>query len=184
MPTSRADRADVERGDHVRRRKVPTLLILLTTTAVLTLGLSATALAAARTELEAQLTGANEVPPADPDGRGRAEVTLRLAEGAATGEVCFSLEFRRIGTPHLAHIHVGAAGQNGPPVVVLLDLVAAPRPATDPLHDSLERGRLRGCLDAPAATIQAIIANPAGYYVNIHNPRFPGGAIRGQLAND
>ena len=26
-----------------------------------------------------------------------------------------------------------------------------------------------------------IAANPAGYYVNLHNARFPGGAARGQL---
>jgi hypothetical protein len=30
--------------------------------------------------------------------------------------------------------------------------------------------------------LKPIIANPAGYYVNIHNADFPGGAVRGQLA--
>jgi hypothetical protein len=28
----------------------------------------------------------------------------------------------------------------------------------------------------------AIAANPANYYVNVHNAPFPGGAVRGQLA--
>jgi hypothetical protein len=32
-----------------------------------------------------------------------------------------------------------------------------------------------------ADLLEAIAADPAGYYVNLHNPRFPGGAIRGQL---
>jgi hypothetical protein len=32
-----------------------------------------------------------------------------------------------------------------------------------------------------AQLIGEIAANPSGYYVNLHNARFPGGAIRGQL---
>jgi hypothetical protein len=30
--------------------------------------------------------------------------------------------------------------------------------------------------------LQAIVDDPAGYYVNLHTAEFPGGAIRGQLA--
>jgi hypothetical protein len=174
-----------ERGDHVRRRNVPSLLVLMASVLVLTLGLAATTLAAGnRTELEARLNGANEVPPADPDGRGQAEVTLRLPRDAATGQVCFSVEYRRIGAPNRGHIHVGAAGTNGGIVVTLFDLVDPPAAASDPLFDQLELGRLRDCVEAPAATIRAIAANPAGHYVNLHNPRFLGGAIRGQLTED
>lgn len=43
-------------------------------------------------------------------------------------------------------------------------------------------GSSEGCHDADADTLQAGIDDPAGYYVNVHNAAFPGGAIRGQLA--
>jgi hypothetical protein len=31
--------------------------------------------------------------------------------------------------------------------------------------------------------VKAIAANPAKYYVNVHSPEFPKGAIRGQLVS-
>ena len=34
------------------------------------------------------------------------------------------------------------------------------------------------------AILADIAAHPENYYVNLHNSRFPGGAARGQLAED
>jgi hypothetical protein len=152
----------------------PRVLSILAVISLLTLTLATTA-SAAGMRFRAELTGAQEVPPADPDARGDAEITLKPSEG----QICFAVEFRRVGTPNRGHIHVGPAGVNGGVAVTLFELEAAP--ATDPRFDELERGRLRGCVDADAAIIDAIAADPAGYYVNLHNGRFPGGAIRGQL---
>ena len=53
--------------------------------------------------------------------------------------------------------------------------------STDPRHEAIERGRLQGCVPGDPAILAAILANPAGYYVNVHNSRFPGGALRPQL---
>jgi len=39
----------------------------------------------------------------------------------------------------------------------------------------------RGCTTAPDATLDAIWATPATYYVNIHDTPYPNGALRGQL---
>ena len=69
-----------------------------------------------------------------------------------------------------SHIHVGAEGESGD-VVVPLDV------------DGFE-GSSDGCVDASDADLDAIIADPAGYYVNIHTEDFPAGAIRGQLVAD
>ena len=38
-----------------------------------------------------------------------------------------------------------------------------------------------GCTTTTKEIIDAILANPSGYYVNVHNASYPGGAIRGQL---
>ena len=68
-----------------------------------------------------------------------------------------------IAAPTVAHIHDGAATTAGPPVVTL-----------DPIAS--------GCASADDELTSAILANPAGYYVNIHNADFPAGAVRGQLS--
>jgi len=56
----------------------------------------------------------------------------------------------------------------GPPVVTL------DKPGAD--------GKSKGCAKASADVIKDIEANPANYYVNVHNAEFGGGAVRGQLS--
>jgi hypothetical protein len=117
-------------------------------------------------KLEATLTGAAEVPgPGDAEGAGTAMLRLRLGQG----QVCASLMVTNITLPAAAaHIHVGAAGVDGPVVVTL------PTPDAD--------GSVEGCVSAPRALVKQILMNPAGYYVNVHTSDFAAGAIRGQLS--
>jgi CHRD domain len=112
-----------------------------------------------------RMTGDQEVPgPGDPDGRGRARITLYTDLDI----VCWKIQATRIELPGTAaHIHEGAAGVSGGIVVTL----AAPDTS----------GTSQGCTAADGATMDAIIADPAGYYVNVHNIPYPAGAIRGQL---
>lgn len=113
--------------------------------------------------LSTVLTGAAEVPgPGDPDGSGTAD--LRLNPGQE--EICFELTATGIDPATAAHIHIGAAGTSGRPVVTLT-------PPTD--------GTSSGCVFAPRELILQIIHNPENYYVNVHNAQFPAGALRGQL---
>ncbi len=116
----------------------------------------------------AQLSGAQEVPPADPDGFGRISVRLDVAKD----QVCYGLHVRNIESSTAAHIHRAPAGSNGP---VVIDLEAPSAPS----------GASSGCASprgtAPPDTIQDIIDHPEAYYVNVHNAPFPGGAVRGQL---
>lgn len=113
------------------------------------------------TPLLTRLSGAVEVPgPGDPDGTGAAAVTV----DADANHLCYDLSVSDITPAVAAHIHVGPVGVAGP---IVVDLTAP------------SAGTSSGCVvDADAA---AILAEPANFYVNVHTPDFPGGAIRGQL---
>jgi CHRD domain len=113
---------------------------------------------------KASLTGAQEVPgPGDPDGSGNGEVSVV----DATDNVCYEInDVRGIDPATAAHIHRGATGVAGPPVVTIL-------PPTD--------GESQGCVQVPSGIANEIKANPSNFYINVHNGPYPEGAIRGQL---
>lgn len=111
----------------------------------------------------ATLAGANEVPgPGDPDGWGMA----RIAINDATNSICTDLEVRDIAAVTAAHIHRGAAGVAGPPVVTL---------------DAPDDNDSDDCDTVSDALVDEIRANPRGFYVNVHTADYPAGAIRGQI---
>lgn len=117
----------------------------------------------ADTVLTASLTGAAEVPgPGDPDASGSATITVDPAKG----QVCYELTVSGLTDVTAAHIHEGAEGKAGPPVVVL----EAP---TD--------GSAKGCRDAGKEVLAGLMEHPTDYYVNVHDKAHPDGAIRGQL---
>jgi hypothetical protein len=128
-------------------------------------------------KLKAHMSGAQEVPAADPDGRGLAEIEIDVD----AGEVCFDIKIADTGTPNRAHIHVAPAGSNGPIVVPFFELRPGDAPATDPRHDALESGRIQDCVPADPALLADIVDRPEAYYVNVHNTRYPGGNLRCQL---
>jgi hypothetical protein len=160
-------------------RRSRTVIIVLSAVALVAAGLGGTAALGddGKSKLKARLTGAQEVPPADPDGEGKAKIKIDVD----AGKLCFDLEFSDTGTPNRGHIHQGARGVNGPIVVPFFELRSTDAPATDPRHDELEEGEFDDCVTADTTLLRDIADDPEGYYVNLHNARFPGGSIRGQL---
>jgi len=144
------------------RTRIPSLLLPAVLAAIASLVLVAGALGA-EVGFSADLTNGGE---GDEDGSGTAAITI----DPDTGEVCYDLTVEGIQPVTASHIHIGAESESGD-VVVPLDV------------DGFE-GSSSDCVDASDADLDAIIANPAGYYVNIHTEDFPAGAIRGQLVAD
>jgi LPXTG-motif cell wall-anchored protein len=110
----------------------------------------------------AELSGANAVgDPGDPEGTGSASVAI----DPDTSEVCFTITSDGIDPVVAAHIHEGGADVAGG-VVVDFDWPNNPG---------------EGCVAGDAAVVAAIVADPGGYYINVHTAEFAAGAIRGQL---
>jgi len=113
----------------------------------------------------AVLTGANEAPSvADPDGLGIGLFTLDPSTGTVTANFCVF----NINPPVASHIHRGGSNFAGGIVI----------PFNFPFVNGCSSGSTTG---VATSLMSEIIANPAGFYANVHNADFPGGAIRGQL---
>ena len=118
------------------------------------------------TRLNATLSGSAEVPmPGDPDGTGTATVNIDVSKT----EVCYDVRVQRLDRPSAMHIHEGESGQSGGIVVTL----------TAPTTGD---GTATGCVNADAALIGRINAQPDNCYVNVHTDTIPQGAVRGQLS--
>jgi len=117
--------------------------------------------------LKALLIPAEEVPgPGVKEGKGAALVNI------SGPKICSNLKSTMGEKPTKAHIHQGAKGMSGPVVVDLM-------PAFNPGEAAYESNT---CVETTADTASRLIADPAGYYVNIHSDGHPDGAMRGQLA--
>ena len=123
--------------------------------------------AATERTFTAVLKGSNESNGGDPDGAGAATITIDVANN----QICVDSATLNLGTVSATHIHQGAAGAGGPVVVDF---------------DPQGSGALSKCVTpADTAVLAAIVANPAGFYFNVHtseNATTITGAIRGQFA--
>jgi len=143
----------------------------------------------------ANLTGAQEVPPTNSAATGT--VTLNINE--ARTQIDFTLDITTA-LPNIreAHIHIAAAGVNGPIVLdfcttsLVTPPTGVPLPPTCPtapftLTGSLTAANLRPITPAIAAagvnTFADAVSNilSGNAYANVHTTAFPSGEIRGQI---
>ncbi len=111
-------------------------------------------------DVKVKLTGAEEMPPVTTSASGTGTITI-------TADKSVSGTFKTAGIDGtMAHIHVGAPGQNGPPIITLSKgaagvwSVPAGSQLTDEQYASFKAGNL---------------------YVNVHSAEHKPGEIRGQL---
>ena len=106
------------------------------------------------------LSGDQEVPPATTSASGSGTITI-AQDKSVSGSIKTTCADCTV-----AHIHVGAAGKNGPVIIPLTKTgsgeFTVPEGAklTDAQYDSFKAGEL---------------------YVNAHSAKYKGGEIRGQL---
>lgn len=100
--------------------------------------------------------------PGDPDGSGRGSVTLH----AGRNLLCVTLTTSGIGPVTNVHLHRASPSSTRP-------IVATTAPAADGSPD---------CLAVGKDVLRRIRRDPAGHYLEVHNPEFPDGALRGRLS--
>jgi hypothetical protein len=147
------------------RTHMPVLFTSAVLAALVSLMATGSVLGATTTLTATLKGGAAETPAGDPDGSGTATITI----DQATRQVCWNITVVNIAPATASHIHTGATSVSGGVLV--------------PLDVNGFTGSTTGCvINVTGANLQAIIANPADFYVNIHTADYPAGAIRGQLA--
>jgi hypothetical protein len=111
------------------------------------------------------MSGAQEVSPGDPDGSATGFITFETR----LNRVSWNVNYANIAAPTMFHIHDGDTGSNGP---VFVDLGIATVGGPNTLVNST---------NTTESNISAILADPRGFYLNLHNAEFPSGALRGQI---
>ena len=127
------------------------------------------------------LKPSQEVPPikglkADAVGSVTFDLTRNASGTITSGEVIFYFNYKFPGSVNISglHIHQGAKGTNGG--IVVDSGVAA-------FTDADGEGNVTTVVAGTPATLQAILDDPRGYYVNLLTSVNPGGALREQMHN-
>lgn len=114
---------------------------------------------------------------ADAAGSVTFDLTRNSAGAITSGEVIFYFNYRFPGPVTIVglHIHQGAKGENGP--IVISSGVSS-------LPDADGEGNVTTVVTGVSPTLlQAILANPRSYYVNLHTSDHPAGVMRDQMHN-
>lgn len=137
----------------------------------------------------AALSAANENPPitnADQNARGTATITFNLTRDsagtitAATVNFVYNVTGFPAGTVLRAtHVHEGGPAVNGG---VKIDSLLSAANAITLADGTMNNITFSNATFPDGLTlINQVIANPNGYYFNVHSNLNPGGAVRGQL---
>jgi len=109
------------------------------------------------------------------------DVTRDSSGNITSGAIMFDANYQFPGTVTFSgfHIHRQVAGENGP---VVLDS------RTSGITDATGTGRITRIISLATTqtvldALKGVIANPSGYYINLHTSVNGGGAVRAQLSD-
>ena len=137
---------------------------------------------ASKADFTAQLTGSEQVPAVTTTASGTASFWL-TPDGT---QIRYALTVDALNNVTMAHLHLGALGKNGPPVVWLYPSAPPPKQIDGPTNGVLSEGSINADnLVGPMSgkTIGDLVAEIRAHdiYVNVHTREHSGGEIRGQL---
>jgi hypothetical protein len=127
---------------------------------------------------QVSLNGQNEIiggaASGDLDGSAAGSITLSPGSGGNTATASWNFTLANLATPPVTdyHIHTGAFNQQGS-VFIGFGVQGG-----DTLNATQFIGSRTGLSSANMTTV---LANPLGFYLNLHNGEFLGGAVRGQV---
>jgi hypothetical protein len=114
------------------------------------------------------LSGAEIPGRGDADGQGMAKLDFDRQKQTA----CLDITWSRLrGDVTALHLHTGARGSEGTVWIGFFN----------DQHLPGAQHTFSNCVHSSPDQTNAVINNPAGYYLNVHSTEFPDGAIRGQL---
>jgi len=135
----------------------------------------------------ANMRAANEtaaVTGPESSGTGAATVTINVTRDSAgnitAGTVDMNWQVHNLPTTTnliLSHIHVGPAAVAGP---VVVDTGMRPTSPIPVQSNGTATFNVTG-VAASVDLLNQIVANPSGYYFNVHSQQHGGGVVRGQL---
>jgi hypothetical protein len=112
--------------------------------------------------VRANLSGDQVTPgPGAPNAFGIANLYIDLGRGL----LCYRMGYDGTNRPSGAHVHAGGPGQNGRPVI--------------DLHPEMNGDE--GCVGADPTALRNLRDHPEAFYLQLHTPENPDGAMRGQL---
>jgi CHRD domain len=158
---------------RIVQRHVSTLgIVLLTVSVAMAQG----------SKFGAQLSGKDCVPAVDTQAHGQA--TFQLSPDGSS--LSYTLSVTDVEDVSMAHIHLAAAGQNGPVAAWLYPSAPPPSVKAGKFSGTLAQGtitaaNLAGPLKGKTLgdLVEQIKSGKA--YVNVHTKAHPGGEIRGQI---
>ncbi len=128
----------------------------------------------------AHLTGDQEVATTPVVTNATGQVNLKLSADGT--KLYYKLIVANIESVRFAHLHLGAAGSNGP---VLVDLFMPATPVVSPqgvlAEGVITAASLKGSwAGKPLSDLVAAI-EAGNVYANVHSIQYPGGELRGQV---
>lgn len=125
----------------------------------------------------ATLSGSAEVPPVTTQATGSATFTI---DG---DEVRYQVQAQNLNAATVAHIHSGAPGQSGPPVVFLFQSATPVNVNGALATGSFDATKMIASTGVSYDSLLSLMRR-GNAYVNVHTTARPGGEIRGQIVRD